>query len=947
MSFEDQVNKKKKQEKKNKEKEKQSQKGSYNKIRYYLVTENVFIVLAFLLIAVGVLNLVYTGLGYLVTYIYLIAGVVLLGVGITIAYKMIVAFSRKDVPIYNNLMTSTDVDPEIGLYYYDVFLEKADSHLQLALSSCYLASFQLEGIEHLRHFVGYQRSADTMAEIGEIFKSLEAKMGDRKIVSGCKSGHEIVLLVCDIDLDMVKNIFDDVVNDIRKVLSKLATTESFNVYCGYSSFPKHASDIDTMISNTNFSLYEATLFHKTEPHLFSPDAFRRQETEYVRDNKIRHLLDDNALTYNFQPIVSAKTGKIYAYEALMRTPKDIGLGPEDVLELAERQDRLYEVEHYTFFNVLKIMNDHRDNFEERKLFINSIPTVIIKEHEFDDLMEKYKGVMKNMVIEITENGMQSEESCEAVHKYMDKSGCELALDDYGTGYSNASTLLNNSPHYLKIDHSMIMGIDSDSKKQHLVANYISFANNHNMKILAEGVETPEELQMVIQLGCHLIQGFYTGRPNREIIDRINEDIENEIIAINLKLAQQAEENKVYEMGSYENISLVNLALDFYSGILVKGTANKIQGDKNKEVSLSIKIDDNTESLLSIRDINIRGREKPSIEIGENSKLVLCVEGDNYMSYEGIRVPKSSKLIVQGNGNLTIRVDHNNGVGIGCALPDSPYGSILFEQTGKVRVETNGDIAVGIGGIVADDESFLKFATGDYEVIANGSKSIGIGALGGPTKIIIDNCHIALSASGADAVGIGSFFGNVDISSIGDIEMDVSGSNSTGIGTLKDNEGKILINSGLVNIILHCMEGVAIGSMNGMVDTYVFGDEIFVFAEGSDVGGIGDYRGSGNTYIRSGTVKITLLAAMPIALGGTKGMLEISGGNVLCDLTNSLQPVNQFGTPVYHREVASDEPYTMKIETEEGAYIYQANPTELFDNIHIYLPKFCTEQELVK
>ena len=153
MNFEDQVNKKKKQEKKNKEKEKQSQKGSYNKIRYYLVTENVFIVLAFLLIAVGVLNLVYTGLGYLVTYIYLIAGVVLLGVGITIAYKMIVAFSRKDVPIYNNLMTSTDVDPEIGLYYYDVFLEKADSHLQLALSSCYLASFQLEGIEHLRHFV--------------------------------------------------------------------------------------------------------------------------------------------------------------------------------------------------------------------------------------------------------------------------------------------------------------------------------------------------------------------------------------------------------------------------------------------------------------------------------------------------------------------------------------------------------------------------------------------------------------------------------------------------------------------------------------------------------------------------------------------------------------------------------------------------------------------------
>ncbi len=925
--------------------------NKYTKFRYLLIVENVLIALAFGLFIVVYFNI--SSIGHLnLLIIWMISlGIGLLVGGLVIFFRIIKVLSQKDLPVYQNFLGDENVDPETGLYYYDVFSNEVTDAMQISLINCYLASFQIEGFEHLRHFVGFQKATDTMAEIGEVFRSNGAEMMGHRVICGTRSSHEFMLFIseCD-DVKEVRRFLNKIMTEINGILLRLPTAENFTAYCGFACYDTHASNFDELVKFTGFAVTEAGMFHKVEPHIFSPDAYKRQENEYIKDDKLRKILDNNELQYNFQPIVSAKTGKIFAYEALMRTRKEVGLAPTDVLELAARQDRLYEVEHYTFYNVIQIMNEHADAFEDRRLFLNSIPTVIIKEGEFDELMEKYKDVMKHLVIEITENGMQSEESCEIVHKYMQKSGCELALDDYGTGYSNATTLLNNSPHYLKLDHSIIMGIDTDSKKQHLVSNYIDFANNHNMMILAEGVETAEELQMVIQLGCHLIQGFYTGRPNKEIVDAIAKPIEDEILAINLKLAKLAVESKVYEASNYDNISLIALALDYYSDIHIKESAVRIVGDKNREVSIEISIADNTKTNVSIRDVNMRGKKGPVINIGENSQLILNIEGDNLFSFEGIRVPKSSKLIVQGSGNLTVHVDHNNGIGIGNSnnannAPD-PYGNIIFEQEGKIRIETNSDTAIGIGGVFADEDSEIRLSSGTYEILASGSKSVGIGSMEGYTRLVLDRCKISIYASGADTVGIGSFGGWVDISSVADIELEVSGSNATGIGCLYDREGSIALNEGVVSVTNHCMDGVGIGSKNGNLDIQLFGEEIFVFAEGSEVGGIGNYRGAGNVSVRNGAViKVALMAALPIALGGLKGRLEITGGNIMADMEGCPQPVNSYNVPVYHQEIKDTDLYCKKIETEEGTYQYVANLADRFENLHIYIPKNCKEMDL--
>lgn len=917
-----------------------------NTIRYHLFLENALVVLSFSLFLVSFFNYTIAKTFTPMQGILIVLGVVLLIFAIITFYKIVKTLQKNDIPIDPDNKDGDELDSETGLYYYDVFAEKVEEAMRISLMNCYMASFQLDGFEHLRYYLGYPKAPETMREIGKMFLEKGEEFSGHRVICGSRSNHEIVIFITECeDVKEARNYLSKLINELNIILLTLPKKETFTAYCGFACYDQHAKTFDELVKYTSFAVTEAELFHKVEPHCFSPDSYRRQEDEYIRNDKVTQILKNNELHYHFQPIVSAKTGKIYAYEALMRTEKKIGLDPTIVLELAARQDRLYEVEHHTFYNVIQIMQEHADSFEDRKLFLNSIPTAIITEKEFDELLEDHAEVMKHLVIEITENGMQSEDSCETVHKYMKKSGCELALDDYGTGYSNVTTLLNNSPQYLKIDHSIIMGIDSDTKKQHLVSNYVDFANNHNMQILAEGVETAEELQMVIQLGCHLIQGFYTGRPNREIVDSIGSQIEEEIVAINLKLAKLKVNNTPYVASNYDNISLMSLALEYYSKINIKESAVRIVGDKNREFTMEVRVEDNIKTNISIRDVKMRGKENPVISLGENSQMILNLEGDNHFYFEGIRVPRSSRLIIQGNGNLTVHVDHNNGVGIGSTLSE-PYGNIIFEQEGKIRVESNSDTAIGIGGLFGDENSEIRLSSGSFEILANGSKSVGIGAMEGNVKLVMDQCKVSIYSSGAETVGIGTFGGKLELTSVADIELEVSGSNATGIGSLYDREGFIAINDGLVQVTNHCMNGVGIGSMNGNIDITTFGEEIFTYVEGSEVCGIGNYHGGGNVQIRNGAIiKVSLLAANPIALGGTKGRLEITGGNIFADLSGCPQPVNSLDVPVFHNEIKDLDFYCKKIETPQGSYQYIANHSKRFDNLHIFLPKDCKELDL--
>ena len=237
--------------------------------------------------------------------------------------------------------------------------------------------------------------------------------------------------------------------------------------------------------------------------------------EKMQYKLVSKILDENLLDYCFQPIVSAVDGSVYAYEALMRSRTETKVSPLSIIKYAAMQERLSDVERATFLNVIQLIDKNEERLGNKRVFINSIPGVSVGEESVEELDNYLASHSERVVVELTEEAELKDSELEKLKAYFGKLHIDIAVDDYGTGYSNVSNLLRYMPDFVKIDRSLLSDIHEYPQKQHFVREIIDFCHDNGIKALAEGVETAEELQTVIHLGADLIQGFYTARPSAD------------------------------------------------------------------------------------------------------------------------------------------------------------------------------------------------------------------------------------------------------------------------------------------------------------------------------------------------------------------------------------------------------------------------------------------------
>ncbi len=306
------------------------------------------------------------------------------------------------------------------------------------------------------------------------------------------------------------------------------------VNCGCTVvFSGWEGSVEGFIKFANSEMYMNRLKMGAGPVLKEETA----STEHY--NALELLIEKNLFHYHFQPIVDAKNGEIYAYEALMRTDASIGMNPLEVLEAAKECNHLYDIEKATLFNVMERYTKEQEVFGGKKVFINTIPGYFLNEADLSHLIGKYGKLMKNVVFELTEQNTVSDDELNNIRRIgegAETESSQIAIDDYGTGHSNIVNLMRYSPHIIKIDRFLVSNIHEDKNKQMFVRNTIEFARMNDIKVLAEGVETADELAMVIRLGVDFIQGYYTGKPVSVPIDKIMEDIRREILVANKMLA---------------------------------------------------------------------------------------------------------------------------------------------------------------------------------------------------------------------------------------------------------------------------------------------------------------------------------------------------------------------------------------------------------------------------
>ena len=287
-------------------------------------------------------------------------------------------------------------------------------------------------------------------------------------------------------------------------------------------------DLDFLINQT----VNAKNHKKKSERLKKSQLADYTEEEIAKCDEVSKILDSHLLSYYFQPIVRVDNGEIYGYEALMRYEADRSLTPMEIIKYAGSLGRLYDVEINTFHCVLNHVEEKSYLFSGKKIYINSLPAHQLQGQDSVDVYHRFKKHIGQIVVEYTEGSELSDAYLFKQQDTFRELGVEIALDDYGSGYSNVNNLLRYNPRYVKIDHGLVSGIHKNEQKRHFVKSIVSYAEKNNITVLAEGVETMDELRTVIALGVDLIQGFYTGRPTKEPVLEINEEIKSQIKRFN-------------------------------------------------------------------------------------------------------------------------------------------------------------------------------------------------------------------------------------------------------------------------------------------------------------------------------------------------------------------------------------------------------------------------------
>jgi len=647
------------------------------------------------------------------------------------------------------------------------------------------------------------------------------------------------------------------------------------------------------------------------------------------------LVEKNLFTYHFQPIVDARTGNVYAYEALMRTSGGINMSPLDVLEIARKYDRLYEIEKATLFNVMRHYVEHYEEFGGHMLFINTIPGHFLNEEDCEKLMEMYGEYMDHVVFELTEQNTISDKELQDIRR-LGKDGqmAKIAVDDYGTGHSNMVNLLRYAPQVIKIDRYLISEIQNDTNKQMFVKNTIEFARLNGIQVLAEGVETFDELQTVIEYGMDLVQGYYLGRPIAEPVPAIQDQVKNEIVSKTIRLSKLDSDMRAYTAKDGEVINLLDLAINKFTFIDVFGGQVTLVGEKDHTVDMVVRVADNVKATLVFQNANFKGATETTVQIGTGSQVKLVLEGDNTLYKEGIRVPATSSLLVEGDGNLSIIASRNDGVGIG-ANYNSPYGSLTFDVTGRISVDASGDKVVCIGGGKSVKEC-IHMINGTFDLEAKGISIVGLGSANGNADIRVDNASVKVHCAGDEAVCMGSISGRTKLRSTGNIEIVADSEQTVCIGSLSGRESELHFTRGKVKVINRCYEGVCIGSREGSVNIFCTGAVVDIYAEGTRVAGTGSMNGRANTIVSGGTLSMDFLVATVLASGNDQCQLTVNGGNVLSG-NQELEARNLFGTPLHPVEVAESS-FEKQIDTELGSYIYRAQRDPEHAQLVVYLPE---------
>lgn len=294
---------------------------------------------------------------------------------------------------------------------------------------------------------------------------------------------------------------------------------SLTCSAGIALYPQSGHSSDSILKHAELAMYHAKKQGKNSYHIYSQDLETRSAEQLQLEYEILNAIDEDQFVLYYQPKYCIKTGQIVGMESLLRWqhPRIDLLPPGKFIPLAEETGSIIQLGHWALEHSCHQLKAWEElGIHDLHMSVNVSP-IQFKEpkliEQIISVIESYGIKSGSLEVEITETAIMDdiEKGVKALKTLQDHGVC-IALDDFGVGYSSLNYIKRIPADRLKIDRSFIININDDLNDQSIVKSIVNMGHDLQMQVIAEGVETEEQLEKVQALGADEVQGYYFSKP---------------------------------------------------------------------------------------------------------------------------------------------------------------------------------------------------------------------------------------------------------------------------------------------------------------------------------------------------------------------------------------------------------------------------------------------------
>jgi len=410
------------------------------------------------------------------------------------------------------------IDPLTKLYnknYLTLSFSQIANRLKRNNKKAVVALIDLDQFKEINDSLGHEYGDLYLKEIAGRIKQIVRKSD---IVSRF-SGDEFVIVLDEVQKP--ENIISLIERLLLKINEKfvlngkeITTTSSI----GLSVFPDDSEDIQKLITYADTAMFEAKKVKGNSFEFYKKNMGEKAKEKLELKNAIIEAIEKDQFTVFFQPQINF-SGELYGFEALVRWihPQKGLISPFKFIPLATELGLIDKIDEIVIQKTIKQYKE----WEEKGYKLGTVScNFTMFDIERGNLIPKIKKIIKrenfnpkNLVLEITEDNIMSDPNKTINYiKELSSEGIHIAVDDFGTGYSSLSYLNKFPLNELKIDRNFIMDLPHNHDNIKIVKSVITLANNFDLRIVAEGVETHEQKDFILSLGVDLVQGYLYSPP---------------------------------------------------------------------------------------------------------------------------------------------------------------------------------------------------------------------------------------------------------------------------------------------------------------------------------------------------------------------------------------------------------------------------------------------------